>query len=69
MHVIELYFNMAMIKDWIKLYSNEIWRLEHEVAHAMVHIKLVCFLSVFTDMTDRIQKWKGMHYLIKMVLS
>ena len=38
--IIELSFNMAMIKEWINLCSSNIWRLEHAVAYAMGYIKL-----------------------------
>ena len=61
----KLSFNMAMIRDCIKLHISKIRRLEHAVAHAKVCITLQ---SVF-DKHDRQHKNNGIevHYLLKII--
>ena len=57
--IIELHFNMAMIKDWIKRHSSKIRRLEHAVAHAMGYIKLQSIFCLFRKTWQmELKKWK-----------
>ena len=45
--IIELSFNMAMIKEWIKPHSSKIWRLEHAMAYAIGYIKWQSVFCLF----------------------
>ena len=45
--IIEFSFNMAMIKEWMKLHSSKIWRLEQAMAHAIGYIKLASIYCLF----------------------
>ena len=68
--IIELSFNMAMMKDCIKPCSSNILRLEHAVAHAMGYIKLrpVFYLFWQTWQTES-KNGKDVYYLLKIILT